>query len=76
MRWAGATRRVRRYLGLALTPQAGVAVGLILVVRQDASLAAVEQLILAVGLTTVMVNEIAGSILADVALRRCGEAGP
>ena len=50
--------------------------GLILVVRQDASLAAVEQLILAVGLTTVMVNEIAGSILADVALRRCGEAGP
>ena len=75
MRWAGATRRVRRYLGLALTPQAGVAVGLILVVRQDASLAAVEQLILAVGLTTVMVNEIAGSILADVALRRCGEAG-
>ena len=75
MRWAGATKRVRRYLGLALTPQAGVAVGLILLVRRDPSLAAVEQLILAVGLTTVMVNEIAGSILAHVALARSGESG-
>ena len=75
MRLAGATERVRRYLGLALIPQAGVAVGLILLVRQDPNLAPLHDIILAVGLTTVMANELLGSITTSIALRRSGDAG-
>ena len=75
MRLAGATDRVRRYLGLALVPQAGVAVGLILLVQQDPALASIAELFLAVGLTTVMVNEVVGSILTNVALRGSGDWG-
>ena len=75
MQLAGATRNVRRLLGIALVPQAGVAVGLILLVQRDPALAGIAEIFLAVGLTTVMVNEIGGSLLTDLALRRSGEAG-
>ncbi len=75
MQLAGATRAVRRLLGVALVPQAGVAVGLILLVQRDPALASIAEVFLAVGLTTVMINEIGGSFLTDLALRRSGEAG-
>ena len=75
MQLAGATRAVRRLLGVALMPQAGVAVGLILLVQRDPALASIAEVFLAVGLTTVMINEIGGSFLTDLALRRSGEAG-
>lgn len=75
MRFAGATERVRRYLGLALIPQAGVAVGLILLVQQDPQLTPLHGIVLAVGLTTVMVNELVGSITTSFALRKSGDAG-
>ena len=39
MRPAGATRPLRRYLGMALVPQAGVAVGLVLLIQEDATFA-------------------------------------
>ncbi len=75
MRFAGATANVRRYLGLALIPQAGVAVGLILLVQQDPQLEPLHGIILAVGLTTVMANELVGSVTTSIALRRSGDAG-
>jgi len=75
MRIAGATAPVRRYLGLALIPQAGVAVGLILLVQQDSGLSQLHNVILTVGLTTVMINELIGSITTSIALRRSGDAG-
>jgi mannitol/fructose-specific phosphotransferase system IIA component (Ntr-type) len=75
MRLAGATQSVRRYLGLALIPQAGVAVGLILLVERDPALAPLHEGILAVGLTAVMINELIGSITAHYAIRKSGDAG-
>lgn len=75
MRVARATRDVRRYLGLALIPQAGVAVGLVLVAQEDPALESVAQLLLAVGLTVVTLNEIVGPILTRWALERSGDAG-
>lgn len=78
-RWAmgaaKATERVRRYLGYALIPQAGVAIALILVVYEEPLLAPVRDLFLAVGITAVTINEIIGPILARMALVRAGEAG-
>ena len=71
---AGATDRVKRYLGLALVPQAGVAVGLLLVLQDDPAMAGLAPSLLAIGLTTVAVNELVGPVLVRRALKKCGEA--
>ncbi len=75
MRLAHAPENVRRNLGLALVPQAGVAVGLVLLVQEDPALESISSLFLAVGLTSVMLNEVIGPILTRIALQRSGEAG-
>jgi mannitol/fructose-specific phosphotransferase system IIA component (Ntr-type) len=75
MRLAGATDRVRRFLGLALVPQAGVAVGLMILVTEDPVFAPIRDLFLAVGLTTVTINELVGPILTRLALGRSGDLG-
>jgi PTS system fructose-specific IIC component len=75
MRAAGATDRVRRYLGLALIPQAGVAVGLVIVVQGDPDFEHLAGLFSAVVLSVVTVNEIVGPVLTRFALMRTGEAG-
>ncbi|MFT5050492.1 MAG: PTS system fructose-specific IIC component [Chlamydiales bacterium] len=76
MRVAGAPRRVRNNLGLALVPQAGVAVGLILLVQQETAFDPdFRRMILAVGLSVVLGNEIIGPILTRIGLKRSGDWG-
>ena len=75
MRLAGATVRVRQNLGIALIPQAGVAVGLVILIEDDVAFAAVEQLFTAVVLTAVTLSEIAGPVATRLALKRSGEIG-
>jgi mannitol/fructose-specific phosphotransferase system IIA component (Ntr-type) len=75
MRRAHAPRQVRRFLGLALVPQAGVAVGLLLVAQEDPALSSMSELLLAVGLTVVTINEIIGPVLSRWALGRANEIG-
>lgn len=75
MRIAGATDRVRAYLGLAMLPQAGVTVGLLLLVQREPQFAEIQDLVLAVGLTAVTLNELIGPILTRVALARSGDFG-
>ena len=75
MRVAGAVRNVRRYLGLALVPQAGVAVGLILVIRENPAFDSISDLVLTVGLTSVTINEIIGPVLTRYSLQKSGDAG-
>lgn len=72
MRMARATALLRQYLGLALVPQAGLAVGLILLLEGDKAFSPVYHLILAVGLTSVIMNELIGPVLTRFALRRSG----
>jgi len=72
---AGAPKLVQRNLGWALIPQAGLSVGLLLSLQTDESFAPVRSLLLAVGLTSVLLNEIVGPITARMALKRSGEAG-
>ncbi len=74
----GATDKVRKYLGPALLPQAGLAIGLVLILQDDPALADRQEmthLMLAVVLTVVTLNEIIGPILTKMALVRSGEAG-
>lgn len=73
MKLAGAPSRVRQHLGWALVPQAGVAVGLILLVQDDPALASISRLFLAIGLTVVTLNEIIGPVLTRRALLKSGE---
>jgi Kef-type K+ transport system membrane component KefB len=73
MRVAGATEALRSHLGMALIPQAGVAVGLVLLIQEDSHFAEVVGFFSAVVLTVVTVNEIVGPILTRVALARAGE---
>lgn len=76
MRAAGATDRVRRNLGMALLPQAGLAVGLMLLVTEDSRFPEqVRGLVLALVLTVVMLNEIVGPVTARLALARSGDLG-
>jgi PTS system fructose-specific IIC component len=73
MRWAGATDRVRRYLGVALIPQAGLAIGLMLLVTEDDTFADMRDFFLAVTLTVVLLNEIVGPIMTRFAMVRSGD---
>ncbi len=75
MRLAGATERVRRNLGAALIPQAGVAVGLVIVIQNDPAHAHLAGLLSAVVLSVVTVNEILGPIFTRMALGQAGEIG-
>ncbi len=75
MTLAGATERVRRFLGLALLPQAGIAIGLILIIQQDPTLKEISDLFLALGLTVVTISEIIGPITTRAALTWSGETG-
>jgi Kef-type K+ transport system membrane component KefB/mannitol/fructose-specific phosphotransferase system IIA component (Ntr-type) len=75
MRLAKGTVNVRRYLGLGLIPQAGVAVGLLLQLRDDPVFDPVSSLVLAVGVASVAVNEIVGPITTRWAMARSGNLG-
>jgi fructose PTS system EIIBC or EIIC component len=75
MRWAGAPRALRRWLGVALVPQAGLAVGLMLLVTDDPVFGSLARLFLAVVLTLVTLNELVGPPLTRWALARSGELG-
>jgi len=75
MRLAHATDRVRQNLGIALVPQAGVAVGLVIVIQNDPAFGDIAGILSAVVLSVVLVNEIIGPILTRLALGRAGEIG-
>lgn len=76
MGFAGTTDRVRRNLGLALLPQAGLAVGLMLLVVEDGTFPRpMRDIILASVLAVVTLNEIIGPICTRIALARSGDLG-
>ena len=76
MRFAQTTERVRSNLGLALLPQAGLAVGLILLVAEDPRFAPeVRDMLLATVLTVVTLNELIGPVCTRIALARSGDLG-
>ena len=73
MRLARAPERLRRNLGLALIPQAGIAVSLVILIQEDPAFGAISALFSAVVLTVVTVSEIIGPITTRIALGRSGE---
>lgn len=70
---SGAPARVRNYLGLALIPQAGVAIGLVFMISSDPQLDAWSAVITPVVLAGVVFSELFGPLLARYTLERAGE---
>lgn len=72
---AGASKPVVRWLGLCLVPQAGVAVGLALILSHEPAFKEVSTLIVNVILATTLLNEVLGPIAAKFALGKAKELG-
>ncbi len=71
-RVSGASRDVGRYLGVALFPQAGVAIGLALSLQHEAGFGIMAPLMLNVIIATTMVHEFLGPLMTKYALHHIG----
>jgi len=77
--WLGARsadlpRQQSSLIGLALLPQAGLAIGLAYLVRQDPALEVVRAIIIDVVITSVVINELIGAPLVRYVAVASGEA--
>ncbi|MCK4468718.1 MAG: cation:proton antiporter, partial [Desulfobacterales bacterium] len=70
---SGAPEAIRKYLGLTLIPQAGVAIGLTLLITQDSSYFEFRSVILNITLIAVAFNEIVGPACTRFALFKAKE---
>ncbi len=73
-RYSGAPAVVRKYLGICLLPQAGVAIGLAILAGQQFN-AELGKIIIMVVMTATFVMEILGPMLVKVGVSRAGEVG-
>jgi Kef-type K+ transport system membrane component KefB/nucleotide-binding universal stress UspA family protein len=74
-RIAASPDAVRKYLGFALVPQAGVAIGLVFLIQSNAELHEYATIITPVVLAGVVLSELFGPVAAKFAVVRAGEAG-
>lgn len=72
-RVSGAEASIRRWMGLALLPQAGVALGMALVVSQR--IPGLDHLVLNTIVASTAILEVVGPVLTRLALRKSGDAG-
>ncbi len=75
MSLAGVTKNVRNYLGPALLPHGGVAVGLIFFVQASPELAEYADDVTNIGLAALAVNQLLGPSVTRFSLARAGEVG-
>jgi Kef-type K+ transport system membrane component KefB len=73
-RYSGAAVAVRKYLGICLLPQAGVAIGLAILAGQQFN-AELGHTIIMVVMTATFVTEIVGPMLVKVGVKKAGEIG-
>jgi len=71
----GAPTVFRNLAGLALLPQAGIALGLIILIQEEPCCAAYSPTITAIIVTAVAVHEIIGPVLTGLALKIAEESG-
>jgi len=70
---AGSTKTIKKNIGLSLYPIAGVAIGLVLLIENDAFLGQYAAEITVIVLMAVVVNELLGPIFTGFAIKRSGE---
>ena len=72
--FVGADKNVKKYLGITLFPQAGVALGM--AIKAANELGAVGALVADITLFSVLIYELVGPFLTKVALSKAGEVNP
>jgi len=70
---AHASPLVKKWMGISLFPQAGIAVGLVFVVESIPEFSAFSEYVTAIVLGSVVIYEVIGPILADLGIRKSGE---
>lgn len=70
---AGSTQTIKKWIGISLYPIAGVAIGLVLLIENNAFLSVYSTEITAIVLTAVVVNELLGPIFTGLAIKKSGE---
>lgn len=70
---AKAEPNVKKYLGITLLPQAGVAIGMAQVVSKSAELSSFSAQIVTVVLFATLIYELVGPVLTKIALMKAGE---
>jgi Kef-type K+ transport system membrane component KefB len=73
-RYSGSAVAVRKYLGICLLPQAGVAIGLAILASQQFNTALGHTIIMVI-MTATFVMEILGPMLVKVGVQKAGEVG-
>ena len=74
--WAcGAPAHFRNLAGMALLPQAGIALGLIVLIQEEPCCSEYAPVVTAVIVAAVTVHEIIGPVLAKITLKIAGESG-
>ncbi len=73
-RWMKCSDNIRKYLGITLLPQAGVALGMSMTVTE--TMGETGRLIRNITLFSVLVYELAGPMMTKIALMRAGEISP
>ncbi len=67
---------IRKYLGITLLPQAGVALGMSLTVANAVELGSIGALVRSISLFAVLIYELVGPMLTKIALVKAGEIVP
>jgi Kef-type K+ transport system membrane component KefB/predicted transcriptional regulator len=73
-KYSGAPSAVRKYLGICLLPQAGVAIGLAILSKQQFG-EEIGNVIIMVVMTATFIMEILGPMLVKIGVKRAGEIG-
>lgn len=72
-KWAGSDPKIRKYLGITLFPQAGVALGMAI---KAETLGSVGAIVASITLFSVLVYELVGPFFTKLALQKAGEIDP
>ncbi len=73
-RWMKCSDEIRKYLGITLLPQAGVALGMSMTVTE--TMGEAGRLIRNITLFSVLIYELAGPLMTKIALMKAGEISP
>ena len=70
---SGAEKPIQNYLGIALFPQAGIAIGLALSLQNEAGFELMEPVILNIIIATTIIHEFIGPLFTTYVLKKSGE---
>lgn len=71
---AGSSKIVKKYMGIALIPQAGVAIGLALSLQTHQGFESIAPIILNIVIATTLIQELLGPFMTKYALEKSGES--